>query len=265
MKAATMMVIASTVEEEKTPAQKKAKCFRHERAKHGLPTTIPSPAAPFNSRFDADTTSSFNRTINPPREDSLHHTLNYSARCYDEATLSTKCGSPTTFEDDCGLFGPGNYQFQICSGEDYYAMQCNVTDFNQYTYRVIGANNFEESGCFGEKCLKKDCDQVDGDGIIFSTQAEPDALMVMKPTHNVHYVRQLRERLEREGFLTYPSAPDEKIAKEWCNADTVLRVTKAAVTRGSVAFLGYRCGEDANCTAPGLETLVKVREVMESE
>jgi len=61
-------------------------------------------------------------------------------------------------------------------------------------------------------------------------------MMVISTKHKVHYTTQLRNRLEREGFLTYP-VPDRDVEATWCNAVTLMKVSKDLVNRGKLGFL----------------------------
>ncbi|KAK4545457.1 hypothetical protein LTR36_002807 [Oleoguttula mirabilis] len=198
------------------------------------------------------------------RPDDLLNTLHNSDTCYTEADLSGLCGSLYTYEDDCARFGPGNHEFKICNGAEAFAMQCNVTEYHEYRYRVIGYRDFEEKGCVGKDCPPDFCKNPGKGNIIFSTASEPDALMVMTTSHRVHYHTQLRARLEREGFLTYP-VPDAVLSQSWCNAETIMKVSKDGVSRANVGFLRYRCGKAVICSTPSQDTMRKVRDILDSD
>jgi len=89
-------------------------------------------------------------------------------------------------------------------------------------------------------------------------------MMVMSTKHQVHYTTQLRNRLKRESFLTYP-VPDRDIEATWCNAVTLMKVSKDSVDRGKVGFLGYRCGTFVTCSEPDQKTKTKIHDILTSE
>ncbi|KAK5126606.1 hypothetical protein LTR85_009540 [Meristemomyces frigidus] len=239
-------------------------CYHYDYQYEATPNPMPVPSSiSANRTSPANITISPNQGPSPAYPDQLHYILHRSDTCYDEAALSGTCGSLYTFEDDCALFGLGNYEFKICNGAEVFAIACNITSYHQYTYRVIGFNGFEESGCVGRDCLKH-CKKPSSGNIVFSTASEPDALMVMTTKHKVHYHMQLRSRLERDGFLTYP-ALDSRVAETWCNAETIMKVSKDAVSRANVGFLGYRCGTNVVCSNPSPETMRKVRDILEND